>query len=345
LVVVLVTGAVLAVGSWLALRRPPSQPDAAKPDRPPSRADLPNGRKPSPRHDAPRRGKPPPCEGVTVTPEDDIEEAIKNRRAGTTFCLAAGTYVIDDNIEPRDGIELVGSGMGVTVLRSEGANIVIDAEGTRDLAISHLDISGAHGSVACKPQCGSGLAGGRRVTIDSVAFYGNENHGIGGVENLTVRNSVFHHNGSPGFMGCCAGGLKSGSGFRIERSKVYENTGVGIWCDEGCTGGMEVYDNEVRDNTLDGIRYEISDGGAQIVGNFVTNNNKSDTPGGHGGIVIVASDNAEVRGNTLASNKGGGIVVTHTPRGDSDEVVIEGNLLRGDHIRGCSQKVACIDNR
>jgi hypothetical protein len=314
LLVLLVVGALVAAGYLLVVRgsRGPGEPS-----------------------------EPPRCDGVDLTPADDLQDAIDDQPNGTTYCLAAGTYVIEDNIEPTDGTELVGSGMGVTVLRSEGANIVIDAEGASDIAISHLDISDAHGSRACRPRCGSGLAGGTGVTIDSVAFYDNENHGIGGAEELVVRNSVFHHNGSDGFTGCCAGGLKSGSGFRIENSKIYENTGNGIWCDSGCPDGLEAYNNEIRDNSLDGIRYEVSDGGAVIVGNVVMNNNTTDSRGGHGGIAIVASTNVEIRNNTLGENSHGGIVVADTPRGRSSEIVVEDNELNGDEILGCSEGAAC----
>src|SRR5919109_2205753 len=188
--VALVVVTALAVGSWLVL--------------------------------GPGRPQPPPCAGVEVGLDDDLQEAIDGSPAGTTFCLAAGTYVIEEPIETKDGTELMGEGMGVTVLHSEGANIVIDAARDRDVAISHLDLADAHGSRACRPQCGSGLHGGSGVVVDSVAFYDNENHGLGGAEDLVVTNSVFHHNGSRGFTGCCAGGLKSGSGFRIEYSKIYE---------------------------------------------------------------------------------------------------------------------------
>jgi Right handed beta helix region len=310
--VTIVVVAALAVGSWLVLR--------------------------------PRGSQPLPCGGVEVGLDDDLQEAIDGSPAGTTFCLAAGTYVIEEPIETKDGTELRGEGMGVTVLHSEGANVVVDAARDRDVAVSHLDLADAHGSRACRPQCGSGLHGGSSVVIDSVAFYDNENHGLGGAEDLVVTNSVFHHNGSRGFTGCCAGGLKSGSGFRIEDSKIYENTGNGLWCDSGCPEGMEALDNEIRDNTLDGIRYEVSDGGALIAGNVIARNNTSESRGGHGGIAVVASSNAEVRENTLGGNGHGGIVVADTARGRSADVVIAGNSLRGDDIRGCSEDVVCADN-
>ena len=284
------------------------------------------------------------CGGVRLSEGDDIQRAIDDRPEGTTFCLAAGRYEVARPIQPKDGVRLLGSGMQETFLEGTGAEIIIDAKRTNASAVlvADMDISGSRGTVACKPSCGSGFRGGTDNVIDSVRFHDHPNHAIGGSNGgLVVRDSVLDHNGSSPFVGCCAGGIKGGTGFTIRDSEVFSNTGVGIWCDVGCVGGMEVYDNHVHDNTRDGIRYEISDGGAVIVGNVVENNNTANAVGGHGGITSVGSAHAVIRGNVVRNNGIAGIVVIRGGRGIVDDIRILNNKV-SDGIEGCSRPgVSC----
>ena len=285
------------------------------------------------------------CVGVPLPPGQRIDRVVDRHDPGMTFCLSAGTYRVPASIEPKDGHSLIGAGMDSTFLEGTGATIIIDADGAANVAVSHMDISGARGSDRCKPQCGTGFFGGTNSIIDSVRFHDNRNHGIGGSNRLLVRNSLLDHNGSPEFLGCCAGGIKGGSGFTIVDSRVFSNTGVGIWCDAGCTGGLTASGNNVYDNTRDGIRYEVSSAGAIIDGNTVQNNNTSGSVGGHGGITNVASQNATIMDNVLGGNKHGGIVIVDSRRGDSEDVVVKHNELNGDDVKGCSRDVVCRDNK
>src|SRR6267143_1579764 len=56
------------------------------------------------------------CSGVALAPGVDVQRAIATNRAGTVFCLAAGTYRVARPIEPKDAMQLVGEGPGKTVL-------------------------------------------------------------------------------------------------------------------------------------------------------------------------------------------------------------------------------------
>jgi len=283
---------------------------------------------------------------VHVSADEDIQQAIDAHPEDTRFCLGAGRHEVADPILPKNGNHLIGMGMSETFVVGTGAEIIIDAKraDATSVVVRDMDISASAGTVACKPACGSGFRGGRDNVIESVRFHDHPNHGIGGSNGaLTVLNSVLDHNGSAEFVGCCAGGIKGGTGFTIRDSKVFSNTGVGIWCDVGCVGGMEVYDNHVYDNTRDGIRYEVSDGGAVIVGNVVENNNTSEAVGGHGGITSVGSAHAVIRNNVLRNNGTAGIVVIQGGRGvEMQDIVIVDNKLRGDHIEGCARPgVSC----
>jgi parallel beta-helix repeat protein len=280
------------------------------------------------------------CSGVDLGPGDDLQEAIDDHPERTTFCLDAGVFEVPDNLEPADGTRLVGSGIDVTILTGTGARIIVDAKGAGadDVLVKDMTITGSEGTAACKPSCGSGFTGGEDNRIDSVRFHDHPNHGIGGSDGgLLIEDSILDHNGSEAFTGCCAGGIKGGTGFTIRDSEVFANVGVGIWCDVGCAGGMEVYGNHVYGNTRDGIRYEISDGGAVIENNVVENNNTSGLTGGHGGITSVGSANAFISGNELRGNKMGGIVIAEGERGfGAADIVIAGNELAGDALSGCS---------
>ena len=281
-----------------------------------------------------RRPSPPPCRGIDVAPGQDIEEAVDGLGdGGSTLCLGAGTYRVTSTIEPQTGHRIIGAGMDETLVVGDGIDIIFDARGESDLTFAHMSISGASGNARCRPQCGSGLTGGANMLVDSVRFHDNENHGMGGIEEGTViTDSVFDNNGSKGFTGCCAGGLKGANGFTIRGSEVYSNVGNGIWCDSGCSGRFVATGNSVRDNSRDGIRYEVSEGPAVIEDNIVVGNNTAGLRGGHGGIAVVGSDDILISGNTLEGNQHAGIVVIHSARGRSNDVVVRSNSLNGDDL-------------
>lgn len=49
------------------------------------------------------------CQGVTVTPTDDVQRMIDARPGGTTFCFKAGVYRVREPIMPRRGDILIGA--------------------------------------------------------------------------------------------------------------------------------------------------------------------------------------------------------------------------------------------
>ncbi len=58
---------------------------------------------------------PAPCSGVAVAPGADLEALAATKPAGTTFCIAPGTYRVRSAIRPRDGQRFVGTGAGVVI--------------------------------------------------------------------------------------------------------------------------------------------------------------------------------------------------------------------------------------
>src|SRR5215213_2808950 len=221
------------------------------------------------------------CTGVRVEPGRDIQEAINASPAGTTLCLAAGTFTTRSPITPKNGMQLIGAGKNVTSITTSSATTLIELRGRSDVLLQGFDVSGAVGSLACKPACGRGIRAGVNTVIDDVRSHHNAVTGIGGAgPNLLVRNSELDHNGRSDFFGCCAGGIKTGTAYRIENSYVHDNVGMGIWCDVGCKdGSFQVYGNTVVGNAVGGIRYETSASPAMISGNTVRGNNLVDRGG------------------------------------------------------------------
>ena len=51
----------------------------------------------------------PACEGVSLSPGDDLQTSISGQPEGTTFCLAGGTYRLTQPLEPRNGQSFLGA--------------------------------------------------------------------------------------------------------------------------------------------------------------------------------------------------------------------------------------------
>ena len=285
------------------------------------------------------------CTGVVVDPGRDIQAVINANPAGTTLCLAAGTFTTSSPITPKNGMQLIGAGKNVTSITTSSATTVIELRGRSDVLLEGFDVSGAVGSLACKPACGRGIRAGVNTVIDDVRSHHNAISGIGGAgPNLLVRDSELDHNGRSEFFGCCASGIKTGTAYRIENSYVHDNVGMGIWCDVGCKDGtFEVYGNTVVGNAVGGIRYETSASPAMISGNTVRGNNLVDK-GGHGGIEVNSSQNAVVQGNVVGGNLRAGITAGGRREPGLDDVLIRNNTLNGDKLAGCGGEVVCTSN-
>ena len=304
------------------------------------------------------------CLGTDVEPGDDLVAIVNESDEGETFCIHGGTYDIGTaNLEPRPGQSFIGDAVKVgpngeiyapTEIRGsdiEGVfNFVREANG---VLFENLDISGATGErdrddIDTK-KYGRGINGNSFepvITIRYSRIHGNTNSAVGGIGGGTLLDSVeLDHNGSESYLGCCGGGVKSGNYYTIRNSYVHDNIGYGIWCDLNCEDGLwEIVGNRVTDNTVDGIRYEISmnDYGALIKENVVQDNNTSEKNGGHGGIAIVSSWNALVTENVLGDNGNYGIELRNDGRGSLKDNVVRNNDTNGDEIKGCDlEGVGC----
>jgi hypothetical protein len=289
-----------------------------------------------------RRG----CKGIPVNPGANLQSAIDAAPAGAKLCLRRGVFRTSVPIVPKDGQTLAGAGRARTSVTTSSAPTVIDAKSTTGVTIKRMDISGAVGSEACKPSCGRGLAPGHDTLIAWVRSHHNAITGIGGSEGgLLIMESELDHNGGDHFVGCCASGVKTGTAFTIIDSHIHDNVGVGVWCDMGCSGStFEVFGNVIVNNSMGGVRYEISSVPAVIARNQVQSNNLAEA-GGHGGIEINSSRNVTVQANTLGGNKGPGVIANGNRSPGIGNVDVLSNVMRGDEVAGCGDGVSCSGNK
>jgi len=203
--------------------------------------------------------------------------------------------------------------------------------------IREVDLSDAHGAlvsirdVADASLLDSHLTRGGQLGVHS---------GGDGTTGLTIARNRITDNNTEGFApGWEAGGVKAALAVDLvfEDNVVTGNDGVGLWCDIDCRDTRFV-GNRVGSNANAGIQFEISQG-AVIEDNVVWDNGWAySTWGWGGGILVSSSSNAEVRGNTLAWNADG-IVVVSQDRGREEpdlthDVVVEGNTVIGQEGNG-----------
>jgi len=301
----------------------------------------------------PREAAPVECDGRQVTVTSDIQQVIDHNKKGSTFCLEEGTYEVSSSIRPPEGTQLIGAGMEKTHLVGTGAGIIIDAKNTAGVLIAHMDISDARGNRGCRPSCGSGLRGGSDNIVRFVRVHHNANHGIGGSgDALLIENSEIFANGSSEFLGCCAGGVKSGNSFTIRNSYVHDNIGSGIWCDVDCPRFV-VEDNVVINNSKNGVRFEhggdasdsvVAASSALIVRNKIQGNNTSrHTPGA--GIEVNSASNAEIAFNVLGRTTDGTGILVRGSRYPIINNLIHNNNMHEDRVNGCHLSgVTCTGN-
>jgi parallel beta-helix repeat protein len=142
-----------------------------------------------------------------------------------------------------------------------------------------------------------------------------------------------------------AGGLKVSlsRGFALDRCRVIDNRGPGIWYDIG-NEKAEVAHCRVADNDEAGIFYEISYG-LRAHDNLVVNNaNLTEKPRrawGFGGITLSSSEDCELSNNTLVGNRDGFTFREQnrtTPRIDGGERrILNRNHVVRDNVVASSQ--------
>jgi hypothetical protein len=184
---------------------------------------------------------------------------------------------------------------------------------------------------------------GARWTIENCEARLNSGTGISVGTGSRVRNCDVHHNGQIGIGGNGkdiriedsriwsnniygfdptweAGGVKiaESDGVTFRGNHVHDNYGLGLWCDIDCRN-VVYEENLVENNQYSGIFHEISFK-AVIRNNVLRNNGKGDRGWFWGAdILLAASQDVEVTGNTITVAPGGcGIMLIDQGRRSED---------------------------
>jgi len=259
---------------------------------------------------------PCPSGAFNIVPGQNIQTAVNNNIAATTFCLKAGVHSITASIMPKSGDVFVGE---------YGA--ILDGSGwaTTD---EHQAAFRAFDCPACTPPTTQDID---NVTIKNLVIrnmpqrviyaYLSPDHwtiefneigpakiGVMVSSGSVVRNNFIHGNTNGGYLVWKASDVVfqdnqiayNGPGQKIVatsnvtfRGNWSHHNNDGIWYDTENTASL-IEGNLVEDNWREGIFYEISSG-ATIRNNVVRRS-------GDTGIHISTSKNVEAYGNTLEDN-------------------------------------------
>ena len=182
---------------------------------------------------------------------------------------------------------------------------------------------------------GVGIKGGHNIQITGNHVHHNGQLGIAASgTNILVQDNEIDHNNTAGYEpGWEAGGTKFSRCTRlvVAKNSVHDNRGPGLWTD-GYNSKVIYEKNRTNDNWVAGILHEISYD-AIIRDNTVENDGYH--PSGHtspwygAGIVIAASSDVEVYGNTV-TNCMNGIVLVQADRGPG--FVVKGAEIHNNTI-------------
>ncbi len=305
---------------------------------------------------------------VRVSSADQLVGAIVNHPPGTEICLEpGGHYMLSSTLRPKTDMKIIGDPFNRTIL--DAVNLSPANKTTSSIESDNLNTgvtianvvvqnSTTPGNTIC-PNCGIGINSGQGYHVYNVKMTHNQLNGFhyanaNNVGGFVVENSELSYNGNTqdsGVKSYTSGGAKTISAGTYRNNVVANNIGAGIWCDVECNGGQWLVDNNyVTSNTKAGIHYEISGAVANdnglITNNVVISNNALGLTY-YGGIMIINSQNAVAKNNTLLDNGWSGISAYQSSRRTPSlaGVIIQDNSLNGQLLFGCEQTgVTCTNN-
>jgi hypothetical protein len=280
---------------------------------------------------------------VNVTPADDLQAVIDANPEGTTFCFAAGTYVIGQALFPKNFDSFIAGGVAILTGNDVGVG-AIDGRLSIDTVAAGVAVKGFIVERFTTTGIGgpdAGIRAYRDWVLEGNEFRLNHHRGVRLDSGTVFRNNNVHHNGQLGIVGSGmdvlvedneiafnnTGGFSRGVGgatkftgttnLILRGNNVHDNAGHGLWAD-----GNPIFttyeDNTISNNLHSGINHEISYDA--VIRNNVLINNASSAAGlslwWGANIFIHSSPNVEIYGNTVESTNGGhGIGLRDSIRG------------------------------
>ncbi len=240
----------------------------------------------------------PTCSGTRIGPGDDLDAVVNSNPVGTatTFCLAAGTYEVDEVVTLRSGDKLIGpegkivtrgpASYGVPTARIMNAAALprlLQLEGS-SIEVRWVDVSGAVGQYDDRTQAecvywgdaadrcpvvgtgtaiGAGTADGS-LLIEYVTVHDNAAEGVSSANGKLFHSNLYNNGTNPDFWGWSAAAVKGVDEYEAAYNYVHDNPANGLWCDHGCKdvpgmqNGFWAHHNLLVNNGRWGIRYEYS---------------------------------------------------------------------------------------
>lgn len=268
--------------------------------------------------------------------------------AGTTYCVT-GTGSPGSSFAPQTGDQLIGQGMGATVIDFTGVPPFLNGglyyclfgfSGSHDsVTLQDLTVRGCgtQGTAATKASAikvgvgwtlirveatasGRGLLTGGGLLVQNSRFHHNWEFGIVGAGG-TISDSEIDHNGVPANTGD-DGGTKFnqvGNVYFLKNS-VHDNLGPGIWFDGHTSGDAVAVGNTVVSNMEVGIFYEITRGADVRAENNVVRANATSDIGAscfnEAEVTVQNSEGVKILDNTIDASIGSNaLCVIDTTRG------------------------------
>ena len=234
------------------------------------------------------------CKGTPLVPGANIQSAVNAASAGTTFCLAAGTYA-KQSVTPKAGDKFIGAvgaildGQNATKIAFDGYSKKVANVTIQNLVIKNYD--GGYQSAAVRTHDGWRVRNNEitmnnsvGVDIDSnvIMQYNNVHHnlglglGNGGGINIQVIDNEIEFSNYTDKYNCNdeRGGGKfwATNGAIFSYNYTHDNHGPGIW-DDFNNQNITYSFNRIENNYGPGIHHEISYD-ASIHDNVFLNNGK-----------------------------------------------------------------------
>ncbi len=184
---------------------------------------------------------------LQVTNSWSIQAAINAAQPGETVAVGPGTY--SEDITLKSGVNVIGSGYGLTIIRGSGSNAVVTASSITSARLSGFTITHSTN----RTDAGLYIAGGN-LMVDNNRFVSNANgiRIIGGSSTI-IRNNLIETNGDPAIPYVQYGIICLSSTPLIANNLIQGNHGVGIYFAWAESTGAQCINNTVANNTDEGI--------------------------------------------------------------------------------------------
>jgi len=302
------------------------------------------------------------CQGVNVPANAGLVSVFNQHGAGTTYCLARGTYTVRERVPLDPGDRVVGGGPGATTIRAASGTSVMFAYYHSDtnglVTFKRLSVGGANRPRGenCNASCGAVMLADVRIHAVGVRCFGNGTTCFaGGAHDIVVRNFECDKNGwhpdslKSDFQSASCMKLNHGS-LTMTNSYVHDNYWDGVWCDHCDHVAFVIKNSTFVHNGRSGIVWEVSGDAvagdhALIKSNKIRNNgwNTDGPSSAWAGIIISDSSNIEILGNTFGGNNdgSGGTRAIHIYDGTRNpeplhDINVHDNTLNGDRIQSCA---------